>query len=134
MCQSKCINYYNVFHKQLTSESMRTGACISHSQRRREELLMLVKDDMCGSCFSKTKYTCRKCQIPICNKYSTFEDNEASSRWTAEKCVAYCEPCFKEKTLEQKRWWKNRTAQEARWSRLKQITRKVCFAIVIVKL
>lgn len=63
---------------------------------------MLVKDDMCGSCFSKTKYTCGKCQIPICNKYSTFEDNEASSRWTAEKCVAYWKPCFKENTLEQK--------------------------------
>lgn len=28
----------------------------------------------------------------------------------------------------------NRTAQEARWSRLRQRTRKVCFAIVIVKL
>ena len=58
------------------------------------------EEDMCSSCFANTKYTCLKCQIPICNKCSTFEENEASDRWTAGKCVAYCEPCFKEKLLE----------------------------------
>ena len=58
------------------------------------------EENMCSWCFANTKYTCLKFQIPICNKCSTFEDNEESERWTTGKCVAYCEPCFKEKTLE----------------------------------
>ena len=49
--------------------------------------------EMCHSCFMDTKYKCLRCELPICNKCSVFEENEDVERWTAGKSVAYREPC-----------------------------------------
>ena len=32
--------------------------------------------EMCFSCFMNTKYKCLRCELPICNKCSVFEENE----------------------------------------------------------
>ena len=32
-------------------------------------------------------------ELPICNKCSVFEENEAVEGWTDGKNVAYCEAC-----------------------------------------
>ena len=49
--------------------------------------------EMCFSCFMNTKYKCLRCELPICNKCSVFEENEDVEGWTAGKSVAYCEVC-----------------------------------------
>ena len=49
-----------------------------------------------SSCFSATKYTFLRCEIPICNKCSIFEENEDYQGWVAGKSVAFCEPRAKE--------------------------------------
>ena len=45
------------------------------------------EEDMYSSCFSTTKYTCLKCNIPICNNCSVFEKDEDSSGWAPLKSV-----------------------------------------------
>ena len=45
--------------------------------------------DMCGSCFGKTKYTCLKCEIPIGNKCSIFEQDEDHHRWVVVKASLF---------------------------------------------
>ena len=49
--------------------------------------------EMCCPCFMNTKYKCLRCELPICNKCSVFEENEDVEGWTAGKNVAYCEAC-----------------------------------------
>ena len=39
----------------------------------------------CYSCFMDTKYKCLRCELPICNKCSVFEENEDVEGWTAGK-------------------------------------------------
>ena len=41
--------------------------------------------EMCYSCFMDTKYKCLRCELPICNKCSVFEENEDVEGWTAGK-------------------------------------------------
>ena len=53
--------------------------------------------DMCSSCFADTKYVCIDCCMPICNKCSTFENDEDTDGWRAGRSVGHCEPCFKTK-------------------------------------
>ena len=45
--------------------------------------------DMSCSCFGATKYSCLKCKIPICNKYSIFEEDKDYHGWVAGKSVAF---------------------------------------------
>ena len=40
--------------------------------------------EMCNTCFMDTKYKCLRCELPICNNCSVFEEK-------AGKSVAYCE-------------------------------------------
>ena len=49
--------------------------------------------EMCFSCFMNTKYKCLRCELPICNKCSVFEENEDVEGWIAGKSAAYCEVC-----------------------------------------
>ena len=35
--------------------------------------------------------------MPICNKCSTFENDEDTDGWRARRSVGHCEPCFKTK-------------------------------------
>ena len=49
--------------------------------------------EMCFSCFMNTKYKRLRCELPICNKCSVFEENEDVEGRTAGKSVAYCEAC-----------------------------------------
>ena len=44
--------------------------------------------EMCFSCFMNTKYKCLRCELPICNKCSVFEEKEDVGGWTAGKSVA----------------------------------------------
>ena len=53
--------------------------------------------DMCSSCFCVTRYTCLKCEKPICDKCSIFEANEDTPGWVAGKRVGFCEPCAKDR-------------------------------------
>ena len=55
---------------------------------------------MCSSCFANTKYICLKCQIPNCNKCSTFEHNEDTERSAAGRCEGCWKSCFREESLE----------------------------------
>ena len=51
---------------------------------------------MCGSFFSKTKYTCLTCSNYYCMRCSVFETEEDTPGWKEGKSVAYCETCFNE--------------------------------------
>ena len=51
---------------------------------------------MCCSCFMDRKYKCLRCEIPICNQCSVFEENEDVEGWRAGRSVAYCEACDRE--------------------------------------
>ena len=52
--------------------------------------------EMCCSCFMDMKYECLRCNIPICNKCSVFEENEDVEEWRAGRSVAYCEASDRE--------------------------------------
>ena len=76
-------------------------ACANECCRRkmaawRAKLATSNEDDMCSVCFSATKYSCLRCEIPICNKCSIFEQDEDHQGWVAGKRVAFCEPCARE--------------------------------------
>ena len=49
--------------------------------------------EMSFSCFMNTKYKCLRCELPICNKCSVFEENKDVEGWTAGKSIAYCKAC-----------------------------------------
>ena len=52
-------------------------------------------DDRCGICFNETNYICLKCDLPVCNKCSTYENNEETVGWTMGRSVGYCLACHK---------------------------------------
>ena len=39
--------------------------------------------EMCYSCFMDTEYKCLRCELPICNRCSVFEETEDVEGWTA---------------------------------------------------
>ena len=41
--------------------------------------------EMCFSCFMNTEYKYLRCELPICNKCSVFEENGDIEGWTADK-------------------------------------------------
>ena len=51
--------------------------------------------EMCYSCFMNTNININglRCELPISNKCSVFEENEDVEEWTAGKSVAYYEAC-----------------------------------------
>ena len=49
--------------------------------------------EMCCFCFMNPKYKCLRCDLPICNKCSVFEEKEDVEGWTAGKSVEYSEAC-----------------------------------------
>ena len=56
-------------------------------------------EDMCSSCFDNKKYVCIEYRMSICNKCSTFENNEDTGGLTAGRSVGHREPCLKAKKL-----------------------------------
>ena len=56
-----------------------------------------LREEMCSSCFTTTRYYCIGCEIPICNRCSVAEINEETPAWATGKSVGYCEPCTRDK-------------------------------------
>ena len=50
-------------------------------------------DDRCCVCFGETNYICLKCDLPVCNKCSTSENNEEAVGWMMGRSVGYCSAC-----------------------------------------
>ena len=48
----------------------------------------------CNVCENVTKYQCLRCNIAICNKCSTFGENEDVPGWKMGKAVGFCNGCF----------------------------------------
>ena len=67
---------------------------ICQQKWRHGEQASPLRDDMCRSCFSNTKYTCLKFRSVISAQHSNLSKTQ---RLAAGRCVGYCEPCFREK-------------------------------------
>ena len=67
--------------------------CAEESNKARK---MAGNEEMCSSCFLKTKYTCLTCSNYFCMRCSVFENEEDTPGWKEGKSVAYCESSFNE--------------------------------------
>ena len=108
MCQSKCLNYCNVFRKRLTSESMHTGACIIFYVTLKGDVksYLCLSKMICGvHGFLKQSTLALNVKYQVAISTQRWKIMKQAVDGQQKKCVAYCEPCFKEKTLEQKQWW-----------------------------
>ena len=52
-------------------------------------------DDRCCVCLDETNYICLKCDLPVCNKCSTYENNEEAVGWMMGRSIGYCSACHK---------------------------------------
>ena len=65
--------------------SMRYTKTISRSGMASYRNSLPTSDSVMGMCYSyfiDTKYKCLRCELPVCNKCSVFEEKEDFESWT----------------------------------------------------
>ena len=90
-CDGLCKRHKNIdshICQTLFSPSMTSMPCtktVSRPGKASYQKSLLISHsvmEMCFPCFMNTKCECLRCELPICNKCSVFEENELSSRDT----------------------------------------------------